>query len=74
MKERRLRKIEKASKQRDMLLRMISSFTHDEKYYQRLEFADKYYIGNITDKVLFVLKERLQDEEDYLRLLLNEKK
>lgn len=70
MKEGRLRKIEKASKERDMLLRMISLFKHNEDYYGRLEFYDKYAIGNITDKVLFVLNERLKDEEDYLRHLI----
>lgn len=70
MKEGRLRKIEKASKERDMLLRMISLFKHNEDYYGRLEFYDRYAIGNITDKVLFVLNERLKDEEDYLRHLI----
>lgn len=74
MKEGRLRKIEKASKERDMLLRMISLFKHNEDYFGRLEFADKMMVvGNITDKVLFVLNERLKDEEDFLRHLLNEK-
>lgn len=71
MKEGRLRKIEKASKERDMLLRMISLFKHNEDYYGRLEFYDRYAIGNITDKVLFVLNERLKDEEDYLRHLIS---
>lgn len=70
MKEGRIRKIEKASKERDMLLRMISLFKHNEDYYGRLEFYDKYAVGNITDKVLFVLNERLKDEEDYLRHLI----
>lgn len=70
MKEGRLRKIEKASKERDMLLRMISLFKHNEDYYGRLEFYDKYAVGNITNKVLFVLNERLKDEEDYLRHLI----
>ena len=73
MKEGRLRKIEKASKERDMLLRMISLFKHNEDYYGRLEFADRYAGGNITDKVLLVLNERLKDEEDYIKHLLNEK-
>lgn len=73
MKEKRLRKIEKASKERDMLLRMISLFTHNEDYFGRLVFADRYMVGSITDKVLFVLNERLKDEEDYIRHLLNEK-
>lgn len=71
MKEGRLRKIEKASKERDMLLRMISLFKHNEDYYGRLEFYDRYAVGNITDKVLFVLNERLKDEEDYLRHLIS---
>lgn len=70
MKEGRIRKIEKASKERDMLLRMISLFKHNEDYYGRLEFYDRYAVGNITDKVLFVLNERLKDEEDYLRHLI----
>jgi hypothetical protein len=74
MKEKRLRKIEKASKERDMLLRMISLFTHNEDYYGRLEFADKYVCGGIIQKVLFVLNERLQEQEEYLRHLLNEKR
>lgn len=71
MKEGRLRKIEKASKERDMLLRMISLFKHNEDYYGRLEFYDRYAVGNITNKVLFVLNERLKDEEDYLRHLIS---
>lgn len=70
MKEGRIRKIEKASKERDMLLRMISLFKHNEDYYGRLEFYNRYAVGNITDKVLFVLNERLKDEEDYLRHLI----
>lgn len=73
MKEGCLRKIEKASKERDMLLRMISLFKHNEDYYGRLVFADKMMVGDITQKVLFVLNERLKDEEDFLRHLLNEK-
>ncbi len=73
MKEGRLRKIEKASKKRDMLLSMISSFKHNEDYYGRLEFADKMMVGDITSKVLFVLNERLKDEEDYIKHLLNDK-
>ena len=73
MKEKRLRKIVQASKERDMLLRMISLFKHNEDYYGRLEFYDRYAVGNITDKVIFVLNEWLKDEEDYIRHLLNEK-
>lgn len=73
MKERRLRTIVNASKERDMLLRMISLFKHNEDYYGRLEFADKTMVGDITSKVLFVLNERLKDEEDYIKHLLNDK-
>lgn len=71
MKEKRLRKIVQASKERDMLLRMISLFEHNEDYYGRLEFYDKYAVGDITKKVICVLQERLNDEEEYLRNLLN---
>lgn len=71
MKEKRLRKIVQASKERDMLLRMISLFEHNEDYYGRLEFYEKYATGNITKKTICVLQERLNDEEEYLRNLLN---
>lgn len=70
MKEGRLRKIEKASKDRDMLLRMISLFEHNEDFYGRLEFYDKYATGNITQKVICVLQERLKEEEEFLHYLL----
>lgn len=73
MKEKRLRKIVQASKDRDMLLRIISLFKHNEDYYGRLEFADRYVVGDIIQKVLFVLNERLTEEEDYIKHLLNEK-
>lgn len=70
MKEGRLRKIEKASKERDMLIKMISLFKYNEDYYGRLEFFDRNAIGTISDKVIFVLEERLKEEEEYLRHLL----
>ena len=73
MKEKRLRRILQASKERDMLIKMISLFKYNEDYYGRLEFADRYAGGNITTKVLFVLNERLKDEEEFLKHLLNEK-
>lgn len=73
MKEKRLRKIVQASKDRDMLLRIISLFKHNEDYYGRLEFADRYVVGDIIQKVLFVLNERLTEEEDYIKHLLNDK-
>lgn len=73
MKEGRLRKIEKASKERDMLIKMISLFKHNEDYYGRLEFYDRYAVAGITEKVVVVLNERLKEEEDYLRHLLENK-
>lgn len=74
MKERRLREIERVSKERDMLLRMISLFTHNEDYYGRLEFYERYGVDELTlsHKVVLVLKERLKEEEDYLKHLLYE--
>lgn len=74
MKEKRLRKIVQSSKERDMLLRMISLFKHNEDYYGRLEFYDNYADCDITKKVICVLQERLNDEEGYLRDLLNNTK
>lgn len=73
MNEKRIRLIEKSSKERDMLLRIISQFNHNEDYYGRLEFLDRYGTGNITSKVLCVLKWRLMEEEQRLKKLLNEK-
>lgn len=70
MKEKRLRRILQASKDRDMLIKMISLFKYNEDYYGRLEFFDRNAIGTISDKVVFVLEERLKEEEEYLRHLL----
>lgn len=70
MKEKRLRKIVQASKERDMLLRMISLFEHNEDFYGRLEFYDKYAVCGITKKVVYVLRERLKEQEQYLQYLL----
>lgn len=73
MKEGRLRKIEKASKQRDMLIQIRSSFKNDEKYYKRLEFYDRNCLDyiDITTKVLCVFDDILQEVEKDLRELLN---
>lgn len=73
MKESRLRKIEKASKKRDMLIEIISLFKHNEDYYRRLEFYDRYAVAGITEKVIMVLNEKLKEEEGYLRNLLENK-
>ena len=73
MKEGRLRKIEKASKQRDMLIQIRSSFKYDEKYYKRLEFYDRNCLDyiDIKTKVLCVFDDILQEVEKDLRELLN---
>ena len=73
MKEKRLRKIVQASKDRDMLLRIISLFKYNEDYYGKLEFADRYVVGDIIQKVLFTLNELLTKEEEYIKQLLSEK-
>lgn len=73
MKEQRLRALVKASKERDMLIRMIELFRFNEDYYGRLDFYDKYSREGIStsQKVVCVLRERLKDEEEYLKHLLN---
>lgn len=73
MKEVRLRKIVKSSNERDMLLKMISLFRHNEDYFGRLEFLERCAIGTHSDKVIMVLEERLKDVEGYLKHLLNDK-